>query len=524
MGRTLATGLRRLMVRTGEGPLRPLWALAHAAVQRALGAYLLRGKPGGSCRPRGSFATGDVRYGYSDLDLEILVPDAGGRNRLAVRRRWTRLVKALPPLAGLVDLAVYERGELEATRSCSTLRSTRPLHLVPRPAGDDADLRLRPGLYRAQEPGERRDAAWLELQFTWRWVLGACSREPALERPYQCVKLVSDPARIWLWLEHGERPVTRREVLERALAHLPDEAEAIGHALALQAALGRYPRAELGATLPFCVRMSARIAGRITEDSFAAGETEVRLAGAGEPRLALRADRLEGLRRLTGDDPELLPLADWRSRAWPQYPDDAFAVTGLDPCDPAALGAAVGAGGDIGPFASMWHEGLMVLPGPGLLRAVQCEATDPVSFALARGERSARFPDVPGWSAADSAGRALLEHRAWLGAWRDGSAPVLAAWMEAQDRTSAPELQTLGWLFSAARAALFHASVEAGEPELPLTMAATAERLGAEEPYVAYAACRRDHRDPPPAVVAALRETVLGLPAYAFEHPERIRA
>jgi hypothetical protein len=305
---------------------------------------------------------------------------------------------------------------------------------------------------------------------------------------------------------------------------MPEEAASIEGALALHADLHRSPPADLGDTLPFCVRTSARIAARTSADAFAGGATEVRLTGADPPRLALRADHRDGLRRLTGTDPSLLPLADWRSRTWPQYPDDAFAVTDVDPADPRAVSAAVAAGGDLGPFASLWHEDLMVLAGPGIMRAVQCEATDPVSFALARGDRTARFPEAPGLSAADTAERALLEHRAWLGAWREQGEPPLAAWMAAQDRTTTPELQTLGWLFSAARAALFSASVQAGEPELCLTMAAAAEAVGADEEWAAYADCRRQHLDPPQAVVMSMRESVLSMPAYAFERAERIRA
>jgi hypothetical protein len=498
--------MRRLVIRTADGPLRPLWVFAYDAAWRAIGAYL-----GGECRPRGSLDAGDLRYGISDLDLEVVTDDAAGANR--VRRRWARLTRLLPPLARLVDLAVYERAELEAARSASTLRSPEPLHLVP-PMADEAGLRVRPGIRAGAE------GPWLELQFLWRWVLGACAGAPAADRPYLCVKLVSDPARIWLWVEHGEDPPTRRAVLERALALMPEEAESIERALALDAALYRSPRADLADSLPFCVRTSARIAARTSAEAFAAGATEVALAGADPPRLALRADHRDGLRELTGSDPPLLPLADWRSRAWPQYPDDAFAATDLDPADPRALSAAVAAGGDLGPFASLWRDGLMVLAGPGILRAVQCEATDPVSFALARGDRMARFPDTPGLSAADCAARALAEHRAWLGA----GGTRLADWMEAQLRTTTPDLQTFGWLLSAARAALFHASVEAGEPRLCLTMAAAAEEVGAIEEWEAYATCRHDHLDPSQAPVMELREKVLALPGFAFERAERIRA
>ena len=57
----------------------------------------------------------------------------------------------------------------------------------------------------------------------------------------------------------------------------------------------------------------------------------------------------------------------------------------------------------------------------------QCEVTDPVSFALARGALVANFPNVPGFSIQDTARRALAEHAAWLGASmgdRGGTVPA----------------------------------------------------------------------------------------------------
>ncbi len=254
--------MRRLVICTAEGPLRPIWARAHEVAWRGIGALLLLGMPGGVCRPRGSLAGSDMRYGYSDLDLELVLPDSGGANRERVRRRWARLTRVLPPLAHMVDLAVYEREELAAARSASTLRSRVPLHLAPRMA-DEAELRIRPGLSAGAE------GPWLELQFIWRWVLGTCAGAPTADRAYRCVKLVSDPARIWLWIEHGEDPPTRHAVLERARALMPEEAQSIERALALLADLPRSPNPDLADTLPFCVRTSARIAERTTADAFA---------------------------------------------------------------------------------------------------------------------------------------------------------------------------------------------------------------------------------------------------------------
>ena len=79
--------------------------------------------------------------------------------------------------------------------------------------------------------------------------------------------------------------------------------------------------------------------------------------------------------------------------------------------------------------------------GRGRLRTVQCELTDPVSFALARADRTARFSNARGWSIQDTASRAVAEHRAWL----DAGA-------EEHDGTA------LGMLITAARAALHELS------------------------------------------------------------------
>jgi hypothetical protein len=130
------------------------------------------------------------------------------------------------------------------------------------------------------------------------------------------------------------------------------------------------------------------------------------------------------------------------------------------------------------------------------LRAVQCRATDPVSFALVEGGSVAAFPNVRGWSAEDTARRAVAEHRAWLRS------------------ESEPELDML---LTAARAALFLESVEAGSPELPLTLAETARQLSssvAEESLGRYRELALEDTEPPAGTVAAMRKLVLALPAY----------
>jgi hypothetical protein len=217
-----------------------------------------------------------------------------------------------------------------------------------------------------------------------------------------------------------------------------------------------------------------------------------------------------------GRDPRLLPLCDWRALATPRLLDESFAPLPGDPGDPAVLGAA--ADELPGPCPAFRAGGLLVLPvlpwARTRLRAVHCAATDPVSFALLDGARVAAFPAVAGWSARDTARRAVAEHAAIL---RGGAMPGDSA--GSLDSGGLALARTL----SAARAALLLESVEDGDPELLLTASATArrlaERVSARRGVVedAMERCREfaRHRTPPPApTLAALRAVVLGLPAY----------
>ena len=156
------------------------------------------------------------------------------------------------------------------------------------------------------------------------------------------------------------------------------------------------------------------------------------------------------------------------------------------------------------PTLDLWERGRM--------RSVQCPASDPVSFALLRGERRAPFPDVNGWSAEHLARRAVAENRAWLD---EGAYPP----------ANAPAGETLSRSICAARAALLMESIEAGDPELPLTAAATVRTLvergrdpegAVEEAFDGYRRWRVDGEDPPARVTAALRRVVRSLPGYTI--------
>jgi hypothetical protein len=168
------------------------------------------------------------------------------------------------------------------------------------------------------------------------------------------------------------------------------------------------------------------------------------------------------------------------------------------------------------PYPALRAGELLVMPTTrgGHLRSVQCPVTDPVSFALADGKATAAFPNVSGWSAKHIAQRAVAEHRAWLGLGDGAGKPDLRELMLGQARSIAARRFSLARLLTAARAALFAESLQKGEPELPVTAAAVAERLGARAALDCYRACLLDDRDPPAQQVAALRELVLDLPAF----------
>jgi hypothetical protein len=192
-----------------------------------------------------------------------------------------------------------------------------------------------------------------------------------------------------------------------------------------------------------------------------------------------------------------------------------------DPRDLAVLATATSAG-RAGAYPALRADGLLIFPttetwGRAALRAVQCAVTDPVSFSLAEGRDRAAFPNVPGWSAKDSARRALAEHRAWLDLEQGRIPPPVRTWIGEQPNADS-SLPALGMLFTAARAALFMESLAVGEPELPLTIAAVTALLQqgiADEAYECYRSCLVDQRPPLESTVSRFREAVQSLPAYS---------
>lgn len=215
----------------------------------------------------------------------------------------------------------------------------------------------------------------------------------------------------------GERSAGRVAALHRGLELLPDEEAGLRRTLELFRSLPRCPDPLLRDSLPLLVRLSARIAALIDHDAEAAGSTEVRLTGGAAAEPVLAGGGWKASTSLTdGRSPDILPLTDWRGVVHPLAPDDTFAPLSADPADPSALTAAAAVAD--GPYPTLLADRLLIRPGTALVRtrcrAIQCRATDPVSFALIEGRPLALFPDLRGWSSADTAQRAVDEHWAWL--------------------------------------------------------------------------------------------------------------
>jgi hypothetical protein len=533
-----------------------MWALAYAFVAQAFGLWLRRGDRGVTVYATRGLGARSVVYGISDIDLAVIAAgDARhpGRARQRVERRYESLRRLLPWLCNsILDVPmVLERDELVQASGApmamygfignSGLSEPAAVYFGARAHRHRIRLHERAGLLGPTTgwqrlsgpdvslPQPRRDrsqlrvAAWLELQWWWRFFFEACGQPPSANLPFLCVKIVAEPARIWLALARGEYPSSRREVLERVLSVLPEEEVGVSRALWLEAALPHEPAPPVAEFLRYLVRFSCRIAAVLIDEVAASGTSAVRLDWDPHDELALDANAGSRLEDLGGDRQSLqiLPLVDWRAltRAATRWsggilsepPDESIAAVSLDPCECSELMSAARAGNK-GPYPALRTGDLLVLAGARWprtqLRAVHCPLTDPVSFALMADRSSAQYPRVSGWSAVDTARRAVCEHRAWL----------------AHPDVLSENGEAVSMLISAARAALFEESIVEGSPELPLTAAATLRRMRARNPDLActfdeveasYFAWRRDGTVPGGALIVAAREAVCRMRSYA---------
>lgn len=533
--------MRYAMLRSSRGPLGRLWRAVYAVALWTMVILLRAGQRDVSVYLAGSLAREEPVYGLSDLDLIAVVssdPSSPGARRRRLGRRLRLIRSALPVFRALApDVEVCEEDELRravaetflthgledrvnpATMLAENGRSMVALLQVRPGVGQPLDVwRLLSGSDRrpastAADPDRRRIAAWLELQFWWRYAFDACLNPELLRAPYLCLKLVSEVLRTWLWLEHGEAVVGRRAALWRGREALPEEEDAIGRALHLESTLERSPKPPLHETLPLFTRLTSRVAANLLSAAERAGVTAVRLVGESEELLPPAGRMADGV----------VPLADWRAIAAPRIPDEGLVVHRGDPADPRAVARAAEAGAP-GVVSALRRDPVLVLPTPdtygeAMLRAVHCPVSDPVTHALLAGQRTAAFPELRGWSARDVARRAVAEHGAWL--CHPARPPRRFLW------TDAPlQVAVLGRLLTAARAALFKSSLEQGQPALALTVAATAslskdDRL-AEAILRARAALQEWRMQGKPcceSTIANLRRAVVELEPYSARTP-----
>ena len=544
--RRFAISLQRFALRTQRGPLRPAWAITYELAARGYALYLTGGRRKASVYASGSLGWGEPQYGLSDIDPKVvLAPEREGKgcDRARVKRRWERLQRHAPLLAGsLFDTPIIlEECDLRDLASTSVFSygldvdgkdgGGAAVYFGPGSDPDKIAFHQKPGLYgsgsdwrllngpdrrpreTSVDPQARRIASWLELQSYWRWFLQECAEPGTLRMVDLCVKLVAEPIRILIWLTHGDRLSGRTEVLEEGKALIPDEEPAIARALELQRDPTRSvaPLIEL---MPSLLRLSSMVGSRLADELAPVPATPVRLVWGAAEELLLTPSARSWLRRLQEPDVErrLLPLADWRALAHPDPPDEAFIPLSLDPTDPDRLAQAVEVG-NMGPYPALVADELLVLMSERFprtaVRGVQCPVTDPVSFALLAGDTIAAFPEVRGWSARDWGRRAVAEHRAWL---------------RSRGEASEEPGTTLAMLLTAARAALFLESIEAHAPELPLTVAAVVKRLGAstakarsvtEEAAASYRDFVFEQTPPPAGTLNAFRDLVSSIPVYA---------
>jgi hypothetical protein len=526
-----------------------VWRFTYATLIHAL-ARVLRIASADAVYVRGSFASGEPIYGLSDLDLIAVtrrdsVSDAPSSQRL--RQRIARVYDSLPVVKDAVELSVFEVGELE--RAAFSPFATYPYDpalgtatprarffgdsVRPQPFGarPDAGGRLYGPLrwwrlvtgrdYAAalpESPPEYRWLwAWSDLQFFWRHAPRRAVDPASAHTPYFSTKMIAEPAALWLWLQGEQRAPRAVDSLERASVLMPEERETLERARELRKALPERTDSLLVEAFGFLLRVTFRITALLAEEVSRVGTTEVRLFGRAAEVVPAPFDAAVAGLVPAGTALEPLPLVDWRARLGLELPDEALVLLPGDPGDPKLVGAvALAAAESRNPVYALRSGDVLVLPNAsrgvrplaaGSFRAVQCPATDPVSFALLDGRSRAAFPNLPGWNAPECAERAVLEHRAWL---------------ESDDAEQTSSERKLGMLFSAARAALFAESFDDGDPQLPLTVAAVAERLGADRPpraaidaaFGEYRTSRSGGAEPSARSVTAFRDVVCSLRMY----------
>src|SRR4051812_40342298 len=160
--------LQRFVIRTGCGPLAPIWRAGYRAAARLAAVYLLRGEREPSVYARSGTATGVTVPGISDIDLAFVVAtDQGvpGGAAYRVRERFDRLAARWPAVARLIDRpAVYDEEQLADVAGRTYLTYGLEETGMGR-AAERADLAVYGRRRLLERPGlEGEPAAWRHLR------------------------------------------------------------------------------------------------------------------------------------------------------------------------------------------------------------------------------------------------------------------------------------------------------------------------------------------------------------------------
>ena len=485
----------------------------------------------------GSVARRDARWGLSDVDLVVVGHEPGLRR---ARRRWRRIRTWLPPLGGLVsDLWTYEQSELDRCAG----RTYRDVGLAsdgiddaaayfgPDPLQDRMGILERPGLdgsagWRRLAGVERRPsppaaepllAGWLELQYWWRRALEVAVGPRHHASARLSVRVTLEPARVYLRLVHGLETSDGRAVWV-VRDRLPEDAlDAVERALWLDRSLREMtwtPLSERCCEVPYPCSSDRRAA--LDTQVFESGATDVALLHATEHESASVA--LADWRAL------VVPSVDWSEPMLPRVVVERIAEVGGDPAHPRLLVTLARASHPRRRVA-LRSGGLLIVPVTDPWSAGRFRILKTASFLIRLASRcwmvagARRFPPCARSTWRALARRAVAEHRGWL-ACEHGGEGIGPEWLGARPGPGALNAAAISLLMSAARAALLAESLDRGEPELPVSDAATANAIANREPRAraaldeALACCEGGFR-PDPATVNALRDAVARMPGLA---------
>lgn len=430
---------------TGQGPLRPVWMALYGAVSGSLTVALRSRAPGSTIFARGSWGERKLRFGYSDLDLVAVAPETEGATR--IRRFLDRMFRLLPAMRQAVDVAVTTRAELESASAAPFVCPTTPARektgsMLPRGAGISFFGRLRPWRRLAGPPlqldgpmseAHRLQWAWAEAQFRWKHFLRCLlGEQDSLQAAHLASAALAGLAQAAAWAETGEELFD----CEAAAALAPTHRRVVEAALRRSGGgVGVQPIEALPAMAALTHKLSDRI------DRSAGVGLRVRLIGVEE----------------SGSD---IPLLDWRSLIFPAADEVMLARPGRL-ADATLL--AETAAEDGSRRTAIVDRRVLLLPirpeSPAdrfaaqnwVMRSVEHAVSDPVAWALARGDQSAVFSRISGWSLEDWSRRAVSE---------------LSLRLEERRFESASQARQTARLMAATRALALERSLRAGRPEL----------------------------------------------------------